>query len=295
MTERIRILNRTVVGNIFNIILLFSCSVVLAKELMTSEKKRDLLSVVDSIANAAAIGEVCEISNDISNQMRALQELVLRYEKVESASAGFNIEIEYIKKKSTHLKSIGAIKKAKICYVDKLDSKTAVLDGNALAAALVKKVLQEVEDSEISKAKYEAQLEQERQERIARSEQQRQREEEARKSAQRGAIDRYAQQVGRYIIDSVYSGGSNVSIICKSYEVGSSSLKMNLEMRWDGAVSGKSGYAAEGQVLITDLEAKTLHLNKGLFWNETWKSSLLAEFMKGRRTGEYFGKALRGY
>lgn len=247
---------------------------------MPDMKLSELDALIKRSAYTSFIGDACSISNTVSDQVKKIVSLVFLDQATQQE------KLQYFRlHKSNFANDANSLSIFKKCNID--GGKTKVLVSQVGAELddfyQVRFSVLEYYKNQYMRWEYEVQQEQAEKERVERERvaAQKAAKEESIKSSARTL----ANQLGKLVVANQYQGGSSVGISLISYEYYESTktMRLNVEMRWNGSISGESGYAADGEIVAVYDNAREWVIGKNFSWSPKYQSSKLDEWIQQRQ------------
>ncbi|MGT3802780.1 hypothetical protein [Vibrio cholerae] len=220
-------------------------------------------------AYAAFIGDACSINHSIPDQIRKTAKIVYSDPQKQQEQVSF-----FSSRKSHFASDASTIGILKRCNLESGKTRALVND--------VGRELEDINQSYSSKlSAYQTAYSQWQQDVAREQEAAAQRETERIRSIALSLSD----QLGKLIVQNAYQGGQSVSVKLVNYEYIESTrtMRMKVELRWNGAMSGESGYAADGEIVATYDNSPSWDFGRNYRWNSSWQSAKLDEWISKRQ------------
>lgn len=260
---------------------------------------QEISGLLQRAAYAAFMGDACSINHSIPDQIRKLVKVVAEDPNVQQ-----RLVSEFNSQKTTYQNDASTVGVLKRCYVDSGKTRALVSDRGrdiedkyqvfvsqlSAYASNYTKWENEVKAERLERERV-LQAERDERERLAReraSKEQAEYQDKVKSKAQS-----VAEELGRVIVGKAYQGGQSIGtqLISYDYSQSDSTYRLKVEIRWNGAISGKSGYGASGTITAKLDSSSTWEYGKNYSWNQTWQSPLLQEWIEMRPYFE-LGRAL---
>jgi len=236
--------------------------------------------MIEELSRATLLGDVCEINHELAQQTEAFLSLVATQDK-RLAQELITLSEQHRKINSDKLSMFQNIKN---CYIQASKTKIIIKDAERKAKTAITLLSDDIHEYEIKYSTWQKEQEEIRKEQERRARQAALEREEQRNQEIRSKAVSLASQLGKYIVSESYGGGSNIGVNLTEYEYleSSDALRMKVQIRWNGAISGESGYAAEGEILAIYDNSSSWSYGKNVKWNPTWQSSKLDDWISQR-------------
>ena len=236
----------------------------------------------------AFLAEACNFDNAPAAAARDLIKVVgPNYSAQQQLLEVFN------KRKREYAEGSNIASRFKRCQIDSGKTKAEITDIATSIRDLLENARSESENYKAALASWE------QTERTRREEEQR-RAEEARLAQQRADAERQAaadqqrqervrgramalaEELGKVIVFRAYDGGQSIGTKLVSFDYTDSTYRLKVEIKWNGRMSGESGYGADGLITVIEDSATEWTFGKNVKWNPTWQSSKLDEWISNR-------------
>ena len=240
----------------------------------------ELDALIKRSAYTAFIGDACSISHAIPDQMRK----VVRTTFADQGAQEQKISL-FSSFKSHFSQDANSLSIFKKCNIDGGKTRSLVNDVGRQLEDVYQATSGTLTKYQNLHSQWEFEVQQERAERELL--------ERNRIAAERAAHDEkikdravtLSDELGKFIVSSQYQGGSSIGVNLISYEYFESSktMRLKVEMRWNGKLTGDSGYAADGEIKAIFDDASNWVIGKNVSWNPTYQSSMLNDWISQRQ------------
>lgn len=260
---------------------------------------QEISGLLQRAAYAAFMGDACSINHSIPEQIRKIVKVV-----TEDPTVQQRLVTEFNSQKSAYQNDASTIGILKRCHLESGKTRALVSDRGRDIEDKYQAYVSQVNIYATNYANWKTEVEAERleRERVLQAERD-ERERIARDRASKEQADyqdrvkskaqSVAEELGRVIVNKAYQGGQNIGtqLISYDYSQSDSTYRLKVEIRWNGAFSGQSGYGASGTITAKLDSSSTWDHGKNYSWNQSWQSPLLEEWIAKRPFFE-LGKAL---
>lgn len=240
---------------------------------------QEISGLLQRAAYAAFMGDACSINHSIPDQIRKLVKVVAEDPNVQQ-----RLVSEFNSQKTTYQNDASTVGVLKRCYVDSGKTRALVSDRGRDIEDKYQTYVSQISAYVSNYTKWENEVKAEREERARQEIERVAKEQSAQQDKIRAQASSIAEQLGRLVVKNAYQGGQSVGtqLISYDYSQSDSTYRLKVEIRWNGAMSGDSGYGASGVITAKLDSADTWEYSKNYAWNPTWQSSKLDEWISMR-------------
>lgn len=251
----------------------FNCLAAISEPIKPELNVSEMESLIKKSAYASFLGDVCSITNEISENIKKISTINGVPQK-----KGQEILGEFKDYKAFYTKDSNTIEVLYKCYVDGGKNKILVINANDEVNDYFydKNKIFESYNSEYAQWQHYLQQEEDAHKRELEAQ------ENARNEKIKDAVTNMANQLGGYIISREYQGGDNITVRLVSYNSVGDTFHLNVDMYWSGSLSGETGYEAEGEITAINDDSDKWVYGKNVTWTPTYHSSKLKEWIQER-------------
>lgn len=238
-------------------------------------------TLLNEWVQTALLGDICDIANQIPQSTDSYLQLIASQDKEMMQALS-----DFAQQRRQHYAAqLGKIASIKHCYLNSSETRLLVKDSDRKAAQSLKLLSNSINN-------YNNQLiawkEEQRQEQERHQQEQARREwaaEQLQKERIRSKALSLSQQLSEMVVSESYQGGSNVGVSLLDYEYieSSNTMRMKVEIKWNGKISGTSGYAADGFITAIYDDLPQWRYGTNVKWSPTWQSSKLNDWIEERQ------------
>lgn len=240
---------------------------------------QEISGLLQRAAYAAFMGDACSINHSIPEQIRKLVKVVAEDPNVQQ-----RLVSEFNSQKSSYQNDASTIGILKRCHLESGKTRALVSDRGRDIEDKYQAYVSQISIHLTNYTKWENEVKAEREEKVLQESIRVAKEQSAQQDKIRSQASSIAEQLGRLVVKNAYQGGQSVGtqLISYDYSQSDSTYRLKVEIRWNGAVSGDSGYGASGVITAKLDSADTWEYSKNYAWNPTWQSSKLDEWISVR-------------
>lgn len=240
----------------------------------------------------ALLGDICDIANQIPQSTESYLQLIASQDKeMMQALSDFSQQ-----RRQHYAAQLGKIASIKHCYLNSSETRLLVKDSDRKAEQTLKQLASSIDNynNQLATWREEQRLERERQQQ-EQARRERQAEQEQRERIRSKALS-LSQQLSEMVVSENYQGGSNIGVNLIDYEYleSSKTMRMKVEIKWNGKISGASGYAADGYITAIYDSLPKWKYGTNVKWSPTWQSSKLNDWIEERQGWGMAGALLGG-
>jgi anti-sigma regulatory factor (Ser/Thr protein kinase) len=240
---------------------------------------QEISGLLQRAAYAAFMGDACSINHSIPEQIRKLVKVVAEDPNVQQ-----RLVSEFNSQKTTYQNDASTVGVLKRCYVDSGKTRALVSDRGRDIEDKYQAAVSKTSAYLAEYSSWTVEVARERAEVIRLVAIKKAEDDEKNNASIRTNAQNIAELLGRTIVNKAYQGGQNIGtqLVSYDYSPNDSTYRLKVEIRWNGAYSGQSGYGASGMITAKDDSSTKWEYGRNYSWNQTWQSPLLEEWIEKR-------------